>query len=64
MNKPFEIEFYHKGDVIDLKSYDVIPNIPGVGDQIYLECENPSMNVEGDTLRLLTNAICTLDHHD
>jgi hypothetical protein len=33
MNKPFELEFYFKGDVIDLKSYDVFPNIPDIGEE-------------------------------
>lgn len=47
MNTSFQIEFYLKGDAIDLKSYDVLPNIPAVGDEIYLECENPNMNSDG-----------------
>lgn len=44
MKKPFEIEFYYKGDVIDTKEYDVLPHIPSIDEIIYLQCENPNMN--------------------
>lgn len=47
MNKPFQLEFYLKGDVIDLKSYDLLPNIPDTGEEIYLQCENDAMNNDG-----------------
>lgn len=46
MKKPFEIEFIYKGEAIDTKSYDVLPYIPEVGEIIFLECENPAMNME------------------
>lgn len=47
MKKSFELEFYLKGDVIDLKGYDVLPNIPQTGEEIYLQCDNDNMNDEG-----------------
>jgi len=47
MNKPFQLEFYFKGDVIDLKSFDVLPNVPEKGEEIYLQCENENMNDDG-----------------
>jgi len=47
MNKPFQLEFYLQGDVIDLKSYDVLPNIPETGEEIYLQCDNDNLNSEG-----------------
>ena len=53
MNKPFEIEFYHKGDAIDLKSYDILPNVPAIGEQIYLQCENENMNADGCNFKVI-----------
>ena len=47
MNKPYELEFYYKGDVIDLKSFDILPNVPDIGEEIYLQCENENMNDDG-----------------
>lgn len=51
--KTFEIEFYHRGDVIDTKAYENLPYIPFVGEVIYLQCENENMNEDGYYFKVL-----------
>jgi hypothetical protein len=44
MAKTFQIEFWLNGDAIDAKDFDTIPDVPAVGDKIFLNCDNPNMN--------------------
>lgn len=52
MSKSYQLEFYYKGDVIDLKSYETIPNIPEIDEEIYLQCENENMNADGSYFKV------------
>jgi|GEM_PF-894543 len=44
MIKKFQIEFWHGGDAIDSKDFDTAPDVPIVGDKIFLTCDNPNAN--------------------
>jgi len=44
MAKVYQLEFCLRGDVIDIKDFETIPDVPSIGDKIHLACDNPNMN--------------------
>lgn len=44
MSKTFQLEFWLHGDAIETKDFDSIPDVPSIGDYIYLACENENTN--------------------